>query len=64
MKFIAIAYYHDQPPVDSPAKRYKKTKSFGPLAMLEDVYKWAAVPNVTYSPVLVRLEIHPDEDSP
>jgi tRNA1(Val) A37 N6-methylase TrmN6 len=38
---IVVAYYHDQPPVDTPAKRTKAAKRFLSTTTLQEVMRWA-----------------------
>jgi len=55
-KFVAIATYHDQPPINTPARIWTEAKQFSGTDELADVWKWlttgTGIPN--------KLEIVPD----
>ena len=40
MKYIVLAYFFDQPPIETQARQWKKLKQFDKTATLQDIDNW------------------------
>lgn len=60
-KFIVTAEYTDQPPIETPARKFTRTRSVSGDCLIRQAYAWACEPMKNLYVMLDRVTVTPDD---